>query len=120
MALYPPILQSSMAPIKAGTVLNFSIELSKFMSSNDVSGIELKVNDAESHKNMLNPKQIDNRIVNPQLVGSKYKITHNLTNSLDAGHLYKIQARFYQESEINGNMTTKYSEWSNIMIVKAI
>lgn len=120
MALYPPILPSSIAPV-IGKKIEFYVELSNFVSSNDITGIELKIHDANNHQNMLSASQSQNRlkISDLSLSNSKYKIEKDI-EKLVYGNLYKVQARFYQEIKTDKTTSFNYSEWSNVMIFKAI
>lgn len=117
MALYPPILRSTQpAFVINNNLLTVYYALSDYMAINEADGIEVKIHDSESYQNMLSSPTKDCLILPNTYNGTEYQF--NVNNiAWKAGHLYKIQARFYQ---LDNNQKTNYSEWSNIMVTKAI
>lgn len=124
MALFAPILASSQPAFVPQDNYPVTFSLSSFNSWNEVTGVEIKINNQANDSSIVKVTQLsENTYLNAGYILRKTNFikngssgTVNITNeditSWKPGNLYKIQMRFYDN--------TTYSEWSNVMIVKPI
>ena len=124
MALFAPILASSQPAFVPQDNYPVTFSLSSFNSWNEVTGVEIKINNQANDSSIVKVTQLsENTYLNAGYILRKTNFikngssgTVNITNeditSWKPGNLYKIQMRFYDD--------TTYSEWSNVMIVKPI
>lgn len=136
MALYPPIIASSLPAFQYDIAGSFPIEfsLSKYNSANEIQTVQLTVKRHTSNVSVVNNGNLSKTVVN-------YPFNKNLYNNktqkyyidvkqaianFDPGVIYRIQLRFSSlspgEASVNQytNNASQYSEWSTVCLIMPI
>ena len=111
--LFAPILRTTQPAFAASqNSLTVYYTLPQAASLTDITNIEVKVNTQDTNTNVVNNTT---GILSVSATTGSFSISKGelKTGHWAAGKLYKIQARFV-------NSSGQKSEWSNIMITKAI
>lgn len=112
--LFAPILRNTQPAFLANNeTLSIYYSLPSAASLNDIKSFEIKVNQQDTNANVINNITGVISVTEFQSTSITLKKSDLKTNHWMAGKLYKIQIRCIDNSD-------RKSEWSNIMITKAI
>ena len=132
MALYPPIVASSMPAFDIATnEVRIYFTLSSYNNKDDIKYIHCTVRRQSSNVNVLKGIEFksvpfsEQGLTNFDKVLNRYYITINssdLENGFEADVLYKVQLRFstVKITSFTTSDANKYSEWSTVCIIKPI
>lgn len=135
MALYPPIVASSM-PAFAGSEVRIYFTLSNYNSADEIAEVQATVRRQSSNVNVLrsesqirsfsfNGEQVkeDDQILNRYYITIK---SSDLIKGFEADTIYKVQLRLSSVSNISNSVSfftdnlSYFSQWSTVCIIKKI
>lgn len=147
ISIYPPTLQSTQTAFAIDTASSYAayqvqFTLQSVTSESDIGHVQLRLVRQKTNKSIVNGTKYPDRIIYKNWSSgdikrvegtSRYTFTiqaNDLSEPWSAGYLYKVQMRFgttkydttvpfatWKQEQID-NQT--FSEWSNVMIIKAI
>lgn len=132
MALYPPIIASSLPAFDIGTgEIPLSFSLSKYNSLSEIKTVQISIHRHASNVNVIQNSLLCN-LQMPQQKDQKtglYNIRINIKQNninIEPGVLYRVQLRFANvppaqaSADIYTNNPSLHSEWSTVCIIKPI
>ena len=132
MALYPPIIASSLPAFDIGTgEIPLSFSLSKYNSLSEIKTVQVSIHRHASNVNVIQNSLLCN-LQMPQQKDQKtglYNIRINIKQNninIEPGVLYRVQLRFANvppaqaSADIYTNNPSLHSEWSTVCIIKPI
>lgn len=136
MALYPPIIASSLPAFVLQKGKSFPIEfsLSKYNSANEIQTVQITIKRHTSNVSVLNGGDLARTVENYSFDKNKYNnktgkyyidVAQGAEN-FEAGVIYRVQLRFssLSSSEASRNQYTnnasQYSEWSTVCLIMPI
>lgn len=135
MALYPPIVASSM-PAFAGSEVRIYFTLSDYNNINEIAEVHATVRRQSSNVNVLNSSSEiksynfnGSQVRQDELIHNRYYIvikTEDIINGFESNVLYKVQLRFSsvsnsgQQDNFFTDNINDFSQWSTVCIIKKI